>query len=92
MKKNEVLTPEVMEEIPLEKQIDRTLVKHNVTNAVIARLKKEFGSLKLNDVNDKEKFRYLFFYYRIGSVVSTFHLTCDFDSVRFERRCFLSSV
>lgn len=56
MKKTEVLTPEVMEEIPLEKQIDRTLVKHNVTNAVIAKLKKDFGGLKLNDVNDKENY------------------------------------
>ena len=44
------------EEIPLEKVIDRTLQKNNVTDAVIAQLKEKFGNVSLKDVGDKESF------------------------------------
>jgi hypothetical protein len=59
MKKNnqslEVLEPEV-EEIPLEQVINNSLVKHNVTDAVIASLKDRYGALRLNDIEDKESY------------------------------------
>jgi hypothetical protein len=58
MKKNqslEVLEPEV-EEIPLEQVINNSLVKHNVTDAVIASLKDKYGALRLNDIEDKESY------------------------------------
>lgn len=52
----EVLTPEVINELPLEKVIDNTLVKHNVTDAVINQLKEKYGELRLRDINDKESY------------------------------------
>lgn len=54
MAKNNVIIPEVIEEIPLEKVIDNTLVKNNVTEAVIASLKEKYKGLKLSHVGDKE--------------------------------------
>ncbi len=53
---SEVLTPEVIEELPLEKQIDNTLVTNNVTDAVIASLKKEYGGMKLRTIDNKEDY------------------------------------
>lgn len=53
-KKNAVIEAEVIEELPLEKVIDNTLAKHNVTDAVIAELKEKYGSLKLAYVGDTE--------------------------------------
>lgn len=53
-KSSKAITPEVIEEIPLEEVIENTLVSHNVTDAVIASLKKKYDGLKLKDVNDKE--------------------------------------
>lgn len=44
------------EEIPLEKVIDNTLVKHNVTDAVIASLKEKYGNLRLRSIDDKETY------------------------------------
>lgn len=44
------------EEIPLDKQIENTLVKHNVTAAVIAGLKEKYGGMKLAALDDKESF------------------------------------
>jgi len=59
MKKNnqtlEVLEPEV-EEIPLEQVIETTLVKHNVTDAVIATLKEKYGGMQLRSLDDKENY------------------------------------
>lgn len=49
-----VITPEVIQELPLEKVIDQTLTKNNVTNKVIAALKAKYGGMVLKDVNDKE--------------------------------------
>lgn len=58
MKKNnsEVITAEVIEEVPLEKQIDNTLIRHNVTDAVISQLKDEYGNLRLKSIDDKENY------------------------------------
>lgn len=50
----EILTPDVIEELPLEKVIDQTLTKNNVTSRVIAALKTKYGGMQLKDVNDKE--------------------------------------
>lgn len=44
------------EEITLETIIDNTLVRHNVTEAVIAGLKDKYGGLKLRDIEDKETY------------------------------------
>jgi hypothetical protein len=52
----EVLTPEVISELSLEKVIDNTLVKHNVTEVVINQLKEKYGELRLRDINDKESY------------------------------------
>lgn len=50
----EILTPDVIEEIPLEKRIDQTLTKNNVTNRVIAALKEKYGGMQLSSITDKE--------------------------------------
>jgi hypothetical protein len=47
---------EVVNELPLEKVIYNTLVKHNVTDAVINQLKEKYGELRLRDINDKESY------------------------------------
>jgi IgA-specific serine endopeptidase len=52
---NEVIELEA-EEIPLDKQIDNTLQKHNVTASVIAGLKEKYGGMKLAALDDKESF------------------------------------
>lgn len=50
-----IITPvEIIEELPLEKVIDNTLVKNNVTEAVIAALKEKYKELKLASLSDKE--------------------------------------
>lgn len=54
--KNEVLTPDVIEELPLEQVIEKTLVKNNVTNKVIAELKKKYGGMQLKSLTDKQGF------------------------------------
>jgi len=51
----EVLEPEV-EELPLEKVIDTALIKHNVTDAVIASLKEKYSGMKLKSLDDKESY------------------------------------
>jgi len=50
----EILTPEIIEEVPLEQVIEKTLVKNNVTDSVIRSLKKQYGGMKLKDINDKQ--------------------------------------
>ncbi len=52
----DVIELDAIEELPLEKQIDNTLVKHNVTQAVIAGLKEKYGGLKLRAIDNKEDF------------------------------------
>ena len=54
MSKPEVLTPDVIEEVPLEKQIENSLVKNNVTDKVINALKKQYGGMKLKALDDKK--------------------------------------
>jgi len=44
----------VAEEVTLENEIQQELVKANVTDAVIERLKAEYGNLQLKDLDDKE--------------------------------------
>ena len=41
---------------PLDEKMEQELVKHNVTDAVIATLKSKYGDLKLRDLNDKENY------------------------------------
>lgn len=53
---NEVLTPDVIEELPLEQVIEKTLVKNNVTDQVIKALKKQYGGMKLKSLTDKQSF------------------------------------
>lgn len=48
----EVLSPEV-EEI-IDKEIDSSLVKQNVTDALLSKLEKDYGGLKINGPEDKE--------------------------------------
>lgn len=50
----EILTPEVIEELPLEKVIENTLVKNNVTDKVINALKKQYGGMQLKSLTDKQ--------------------------------------
>lgn len=50
----EVDVEEILPETSLETVIDNTLVKHNVTDAVINSLKEKYGTLKLESVDDKE--------------------------------------
>jgi hypothetical protein len=52
---NEVIELEA-EEIPLDKQIDNTLVKYNLTDAVISDLKEKYGELRLKSIDDKESY------------------------------------
>lgn len=54
-KNTEVIELEA-EEIPLDKKIENTLVKHNVTEAVIAGLKEKYGGLVLRSVGNKEDY------------------------------------
>lgn len=54
MNKDNVLTPEVIEELPLEQVIEKTLVKNNVTDQVIKALKKQYGGMKLKALDDKQ--------------------------------------
>lgn len=54
--KDEVIEVEAEEINPLEKVIETTLVKHNVTEAVIATLKEKYGGLKLRFIDDKENY------------------------------------
>lgn len=51
-----VIELDAVEELPLEAQIDKTLKKHNVTEALIAGLKDKYGGLKLRSVDNKEDF------------------------------------
>lgn len=44
------------EDIPLEQTIDRTLVKNNVTEAVIKAMTEKYSGLKLRSLDDKENF------------------------------------
>ena len=59
MKKNEtkleVLELEA-EEIPLEQKIENSLIKANVTNAVIKKLEERYSGMKLKSVDDKENY------------------------------------
>jgi len=50
----EVLTPEVITEVPLDKVIDQTLVKNNVTHQVISALKKKYSGMALKSLEDKQ--------------------------------------
>ena len=50
----EVLTPDIIEELPLDEVINRTLVKNNVTEAVIKALKEQYGGMKLKSLDDKQ--------------------------------------
>ena len=55
-KNTDVIELEVIEDVPLDVQIDNTLQKHNVTAAVIAGLKEKYGGMKLAALDDKESF------------------------------------
>lgn len=59
MKKNET-NFEVMEveaeEIPLEERIENSLIKANVTDAVIKKLEEQYSGMKLKSVDDKENY------------------------------------
>lgn len=59
MKKNatklEVMKVEA-EEIPLEEKIENSLIKANVTNAVIKKLEERYSGMKLKSVDDKESY------------------------------------
>jgi hypothetical protein len=59
MKKNET-NLEVMEvdaeEIPLEEKIENSLIKANVTDAVIKKLEEQYSGMKLKSVDDKENY------------------------------------
>lgn len=50
----EVLTPEVIEEI--NQKIETSLVKENITDKIIAKLKEDYLPLKIKDQDDKEGF------------------------------------
>ena len=50
------LQPVEPKEIPIEEQISQELVKHNVTETLIADLKEKYLPLKLKDLNDKETY------------------------------------
>lgn len=53
MEENKVIEV-VAEEVTLENEIQQELVKANVTDTVIARLKEEYGELRLASLDDKE--------------------------------------
>jgi hypothetical protein len=55
-KGGDVIELEVIEELPLEKQIENTLVKHNVTETVILGLKEKYGGLALRSIDNKEDY------------------------------------
>jgi hypothetical protein len=50
----EVEAEEMLPEIPLEKVIETTLVKANITEQVIAKLQETYGGMKLKSLEDKE--------------------------------------
>lgn len=50
------MTEETVKIIPVEEQINQELVKHNVTETLIAGLKEKYLPLKLKDLNDKETY------------------------------------
>ena len=52
----------VTEEVTLENEIKEQLVKANVTDTVIAKLKAEYGDLRLANLEDSER-DYLASYY-----------------------------
>jgi hypothetical protein len=47
---------EELQIIPIEEQISKELVKHNVTQAVISTLQEKYGHLKINGIEDKETY------------------------------------
>lgn len=47
---------EELQVVPIEEQISQELVKQNVTEAVIAKLKDCYGHLKINGIEDKETY------------------------------------
>lgn len=54
---NEVMeldSEEMLPEVTLEKVIENTLIKANVTEQVISALKEKYGNLRLADIEDKE--------------------------------------
>lgn len=55
-KNNEILEVEAEEINPLEQEIDNRLNKANITDAVIASLKKQYSGLQLRAVDDKENY------------------------------------
>jgi hypothetical protein len=55
-KNTDVIELEAIEELPLDKKIENTLVKHNVTEAVIAGLKEKYSGLVLRSVDNKEDY------------------------------------
>lgn len=52
----EIHKAELLPERDLETVINSTLVKHNITDAVIAGLKDKYKDVKLKDINDKESY------------------------------------
>lgn len=58
MKENEqeVHKAEILPERDLDSEISQTLVKANVTDAIIGELKEKFGGLKLKSIDDKESY------------------------------------
>lgn len=54
---NQAETPTVeIPVVPIEEQISQELIKHNVTEAIIADIKEKYMPLKLADLNDKETY------------------------------------
>lgn len=54
--KNDDIIEVYADEIPLDEQINKELIRHNVTDSVIAELKERYGGLKLRDVENKEDY------------------------------------
>lgn len=54
--KHEILEVEAEEVNPLEEVIEKTLVKNNVTDQVIASLKEKYSGLTLRSLDDKENY------------------------------------
>jgi len=52
----EVDAEEMLPEIPLDKVIDKALIKANVTEQVISALKDKYGTLRLKSIDDKESY------------------------------------
>jgi hypothetical protein len=55
-KKTVIFEGVAIEKRPFEKVIDKVMVKHNCTDAVISALKDKYGGLQLKSIDDKESY------------------------------------